>query len=124
MGPAVDPGAGKAPTIHEEDSRTRGTAMKIYPYYIVEWSEGRLQAPPQYRHTPVGRMFERGQIGGRRVVEREAGTAEEALELWRRNRDKQSIEVFLVRAPNSPRQRVQPERLADSEYFGDHEHTT
>jgi len=98
--------------------------MRIYPHYVVEWSEGRLQAPPHLRHTPIGRMFERGQIGGRKVVEREVGTAAEALQLWRRNRDKQSVEVFLVSAPDQPRRRMQPEQLADSEYFGDHEHTT
>jgi len=80
--------------------------MRIYPYWIVEWSEGKLPVPPQYAHTPIAKMFESGRIGGRRMVETEA------LDVWRRNRDKDMLEVYLVGAPGTPRRRVPVQRLA------------
>ena len=83
-----------------------------------------MRVPPQYQHTPVAKMFESGKIGGTHLVEHEVDTLEDAVDLWRRNRDKQSIEILRVPAPGQPRQRVRPEQLAPSEYFGDHEHTT
>jgi len=85
--------------------------VKTYPYYIVEWHEGRLEAPPHLRHTPVKKMYDRGQIGGRKLVSHEVDTPEEAIDLWRRNTDKQMIEILVVRAPGAPRERVNPERL-------------
>ena len=76
-----------------------------YPYYIVQWSEGRLPCPPQHRMIPaIRKQFESGRIGGRKFVERRTENPEEAKRLW--EADRMNRRVYVVKAPNRSRELV------------------
>lgn len=75
-----------------------------HPYYIVQWSEGRLPCPPHLRCTSLRKEFERGSVGGKRLVERRVTDPEEAKRLWKR--DRFNREVYVVQRPDAPRKRV------------------
>jgi hypothetical protein len=80
-----------------------------YPYYIVQWSEGRLPCPPHLRCTTIRKDFESGRIGGRKLVEKRTTDPTEAKALWERDRFKR--EIYIVER-NRPRRRItQPHRL-------------
>ena len=49
-----------------------------YPYWIVVTISGRLPTPPQYRHTPVQKLFFTGKIGGTKREEFETDDFQEA----------------------------------------------
>lgn len=75
-----------------------------YPHYIVTWIEGRLPCPPQYRGTVIQREFDRGRIGGRRMVEKAVQTPQEALRIL--NKDRMSRTVYEVASPRMCRRRL------------------
>lgn len=83
--------------------------MRRYPYYIVTWREGRLEAPMQFRATPIAKMFESGKIGGTRMFDE---TFEDELEAVRFARQKEydrkarDVQVLIVEAPNRHRKPV------------------
>jgi hypothetical protein len=82
-----------------------------YPYYIVQWTEGKLPCPPHLRCTRIRREFEKGNIGGRRMKEIRTEDPAEAQALWERDRFNRS--VYIVERPNSPRRKVlRPYNLA------------
>ena len=79
-----------------------------YPYYIVQWREGRLPCPSRYRQVgAIRRMFDRGKIGGSRLVSREFTDPEQArravLEV---RRDGHNPEVLIVDRPGAQRRRI------------------
>ena len=81
--------------------------MRTYPYYIVQWYEGRLECPIQHRMIPaIRRQFESGRIGGRRNIERQTTDPKEAYQIWQRNRNKHGIAVYIVEAPNRQRKKI------------------
>jgi hypothetical protein len=76
-----------------------------YPRYIVQWSEGRLPCPPQFKGTSVRRLFESGKIGGSRNVERETSDPEEAKRLW--SEDRFNRRVYVIKKRGRQRELVQ-----------------
>ena len=77
-----------------------------YPYFVVQRQVGRLECPPQYRHTPIERQFKSGRIGGTRALERIYHTAIETHRAVVNDRGGSNIHVFVVLRPHSPRQPV------------------
>jgi len=79
-----------------------------YPHYIIQWREGRLSCPAHLKACgAIRKQFERGTIGGSKLHERRFQERRETvLEVRRLEHDRRDPEVFLVKAPNSPRQRV------------------
>jgi len=76
-----------------------------YPYYIVQWSEGRLRCPPHQRMiSAVKRMYETGRIGGKKLVERQTQSPTEAKNLWAQ--DRMNRRVYVVKARNRHRELV------------------
>jgi hypothetical protein len=84
-----------------------------YPYYIVQWTEGRIPCPAHQRMIPaIRRQFESGRIGGRRNVERETDNPEEAKALW--NRDRINRRVYVVTQRGCQRRLIRnPDRLKE-----------
>jgi len=89
-----------------------------YPYYIAERREGRLKgmAPPNIRAIPsLRRKWDGGGFGtGVRTTEERAPNPRDLLDRLRsRNVNPQfdDVEFYVVRAPNSPRERIQYGRL-------------
>jgi len=83
-----------------------------HPYYIVQWYEGRLPCPAHLRCTVIKREFERGGIGGKRLVEKTTTDPQEAYRLWRQNQYRNGCSVYIVKARNRQRERVrQPHTL-------------
>ena len=80
-------------------------------YYLVVHREGRLPCPPHLKQTPMRRLYEKGQIGGSRLVEQRADTPEEAKHLWMQ--DRINREVYIVK-PGGPRRKVtKPQDLGE-----------
>jgi len=78
-----------------------------YPYFVVQRRVGRLECPPQYRHTSIERQFKSGRIGGTRALEAIYHTAIETHRaVIAGQRGSSNINVFVVLRPNSPRQAV------------------
>lgn len=81
---------------------------QTYPYYIVTWTEGRLPCPPHYRMLPVlRRMFESGQLGGRRRCEEDfTSTIGVTQKVHQLKRDGKHPEVYVVRSARTQRHRI------------------
>lgn len=79
-----------------------------YPYWVVEWSEGRLPAPLHVRGTMIAKMFDDGRIGGRRQRESEHTDLEDAL--WALTQHRDSV-LWEVTARGRQRQRVNVEQV-------------
>jgi hypothetical protein len=80
-----------------------------YPYFIVSWYEGRLPCPPQYRGTVIAKQFNNGQIGGKRLCEKQTECPQEAYNLWAKDRFNRS--VIIVERRGGQRRRVRIEEL-------------
>ena len=83
-----------------------------YPYYIAEWRVGRIgvdEIPLQHRLIPsIRRMYESGQIGGRRLLRKEnSDVAALIQDLRREGQSPRDVEFYIVRAPNRQMERVQ-----------------
>jgi len=78
-----------------------------YPYYIVEWSEGRMASciPLEFKHTPVEKMLKSGRIGGRRRCEMTFSDLGLARVEFNRHRSEQES-LLVIEAPNRPRKRI------------------
>ena len=77
-----------------------------YPYYIVEWTEGRLAGytPPHLRGTPIAKMFKSGRIGGKRRHERTFHDLREAIRELDQHRS--TSELLVVEGPRQQRKRI------------------
>jgi len=91
-----------------------------YPYYLAEVREGRFKGmyPPEIAVVPsLKRQWDRGGFGmGTRSTEIEDASARSLMDKLRRmGKDPRfdDVEIYIVRAPNSPRERVQFARFFD-----------
>jgi len=83
-----------------------------YPYYIAEWHEGRIgvnEIPLEHRMIPsIRRMYESGQIGGRRVKRLEDHDPMTLVQRLRQTgQSARDVDWYIVRAHQSPMERIQ-----------------
>ena len=79
-----------------------------YPYFIVQWREGRLPCPLQYRQVgAIRRMFNQGTIGGSRLVSREFTNSDNARRAaLQARRNGRAPEILTVERPGAQRRRI------------------
>lgn len=85
-------------------SSERATAVNSYPKWIVVSHSGRLPTPPQYRHTPIEKLFRTGKIGGTKREEFQSVSFQEAQEhAFAAERAGKRVEFLKVPRPGGQR---------------------
>jgi hypothetical protein len=88
--------------------------MPCEAYFEAQLWGGRLPVPPEYAHTSIAKLFERGQIGGRTVQRRERFPDTEdgrrRLVLWVRQHAYDDTEIEFI-PPGGPRQTVPRQQI-------------
>jgi len=82
--------------------------MRGYPYYLIVFWVGAMSCPARFKCVAhLRRMYETGRIGGKKRHEHRCGTYAEAVQSHHRERLRgRDPEMYVVRAPNRPRERI------------------
>lgn len=98
---------------------------RTYPRFEANRWKGRLDAPPEYRATPLRKQFESGRIGGKRIDRTEffhdSETGRRALQHWWRQNMKTpaGADVYYIQSPRHYRRRIQGGEILRSGFARD-----